>query len=84
MGRSFAAAMIIRAYRRARSGQRVEVACNGGMGRTGTVIACMAFLAGHPADDAVGWTRRHYRSHAVETPAQRRWIRWFATQVNCP
>jgi hypothetical protein len=75
-----AAAMIIQAYERARSGQRVEVACGGGIGRTGTVIACMAILAGHPADDAVGWTRRHYRPRAVETPGQRRWIKWFATQ----
>ncbi len=74
-----ATAVIIQAYRRARSGQRVEVACTGGTGRTGTVIACMAILAGHPADDAVGWTRRHYRPRAVETPGQRRWIRWFAT-----
>jgi hypothetical protein len=78
-----AATMITKAYRLARSGQRVEVACHGGTGRTGTVIACMAILAGHPAADAVSWTRRHYRRRAVETPAQRRWIRWFATG-HCP
>jgi protein-tyrosine phosphatase len=58
----------------------VEVACGGGTGRTGTVLACMAVLAGHPADDAVAWTRRHYRRHAVETPGQRRWVRWFAAE----
>ncbi|WP_250287566.1 MULTISPECIES: protein-tyrosine phosphatase family protein [unclassified Frankia] len=73
-----AAAMICHAYLLAHGGQRVEVACGGGTGRTGTVLACMAVLAGHPAADAVGWARRHYRPRAVETPGQRRWIRWFA------
>jgi hypothetical protein len=73
-----AAAAIGRAYVMAREGRRVEVACGGGTGRTGTVIACLAVLAGHPADDAVAWTRREYRPKAVETPAQRRWVTWFA------
>ena len=74
-----AAAAIEHAYLLARAGRRVEIACGGGTGRTGTVIACMAILAGHPADDAVAWTRHHYRPRAVETSGQRRWIRWFAT-----
>jgi hypothetical protein len=73
-----AAELIGDAYRRALAGERVEVACGGGVGRTGTVIACLAVLAGHPAADAVGWTRRNYRRRAVETPGQRRWIAWFA------
>ncbi len=76
-----AAASITAAYERARRGDRVEVACTGGTGRTGTVLACMAVLAGHPAGDAVAWTRRTYRRHAVETPGQRRWVRWFAEQT---
>jgi hypothetical protein len=73
-----AAAGIVEAYERARAGERVEVACTGGTGRTGTVIACMAVLAGHPAHDAVAWTRSHYRRRAVETPGQRRFIARFA------
>jgi hypothetical protein len=73
-----AAAAIAKAYALAREGQRVEVACGGGTGRTGTVIACLAVLAGHPAEDAVAWTRRTYRARAVETPGQRRWVLWFA------
>ena len=73
-----AAAAIERAYLLARGGRLVEVTCGGGNGRTGTVIACMAVLAGHPADDAVAWTRRNYRRHAVETPGQRQWVRRFA------
>lgn len=77
--RAAAKAQIIAAFERARAGERVEVACGGGNGRTGTVIACMAVLAGHPAADAVPWTRSHYRRHAVETPWQKRWVGWFAS-----
>ncbi|WP_019630358.1 protein-tyrosine phosphatase family protein [Actinomadura atramentaria] len=62
---------------RARAGERVEVACGGGVGRTGTVVACLAVLAGTPAADAVAWAREHYRPRAVETPWQRRWVRRF-------
>jgi hypothetical protein len=76
-----AAALIRHGYRLARSGALVEVACWGGNGRTGTVIACMAVLAGHPAADAVEWTRRHYRPRAIETRGQRRWVAWFAAHV---
>lgn len=53
----------------------VEIACEGGRGRTGTAIALLARLAGVPADDAVAWTRANYRKGSVETPAQRRFVR---------
>jgi hypothetical protein len=76
-----AAAAIQHAFQRARDGEHVEVACHGGTGRTGTVVACMAVLAGHPVEDAVDWARRHYRPRAVETRGQRRWVTWFATAV---
>jgi protein-tyrosine phosphatase len=59
------------------AGDQVEVACGGGVGRTGTVIACLAVLAGVPPTEAVAWTRRHYHRRAVETPWQRRWVRRF-------
>jgi hypothetical protein len=52
--------------------ERVEVACGGGVGRTGTALACMAVLDGVPADEAVAFSRR-----AVETPWQRRFVRHF-------
>ena len=54
--------------------QRVEVACHGGAGRTGTALALLAVLGGVPVDDAVDWVRRAYRPTAVETPWQRRWV----------
>lgn len=55
--------------------QRVEVACGGGRGRTGTALAVMAVLAGVDPAEAVQWVRAHYHPRAVETPGQRRWIR---------
>lgn len=69
------------AHDRARAGQRVEVACGGGVGRTGTVIACLAVLSGEPAGHAVAWTRATYHPRAVETPWQRRWVIRFAERV---
>lgn len=68
-----ALAAILDAHDRAVT-QRVEVACDGGIGRTGTAIALLARLAGIPAADAVAWTRAHYRADAVETPWQRRFV----------
>jgi hypothetical protein len=59
---------------RARSGQRVEVGCLGGHGRTGTALACLAVLIGHPAVDAVEWVRTTYCSDAVETPEQEAFV----------
>jgi protein-tyrosine phosphatase len=75
-----AAAAIVRLHARAVAGERVEITCGGGTGRTGTVIACLAVLAGVPGGEAVAWTRAHYRRHAVETPGQRRFVRRFAAR----
>lgn len=68
-------------HRRAHDGEPVEVACGGGVGRTGTVIACLAVLAGLGPADALGWAREHHHPRAVETPWQRRWIRRFADEA---
>jgi protein-tyrosine phosphatase len=57
---------------------RVEIACGGGRGRTGTALACLAVLDGVPADRAVAFVRRHYHPGAVETPWQRRYVAHFA------
>jgi protein-tyrosine phosphatase len=57
--------------------QRVELACGGGRGRTGTALACLAVLDGIPADDAVAWVREHYDRRAVETGGQRRFVAAF-------
>jgi len=58
--------------------ERVEVACAGGHGRTGTALACLAVLDGVPAGEAVDFVRRNYHPRAVETPWQKRYVRRFA------
>lgn len=59
---------------RARQGQSVEIGCLGGHGRTGTALALLAVLAGHPSDDAVAWVRTHYCPKAVETGEQQAYV----------
>ena len=64
------------AWQRA-AAERVELACDGGRGRTGTALACLAILDGVPNSGAVAFVREHYHRHAVETPWQRRYVaRW--------
>ncbi|WP_327153046.1 protein-tyrosine phosphatase family protein [Streptomyces tubercidicus] len=58
--------------------ERVEIACAGGRGRTGTALACLAVLDGVPAAEAVDFVRRNYDPRAVETPWQKRYVRRFA------
>jgi protein-tyrosine phosphatase len=69
---------LLDAYARATSGERVEVACRGGVGRTGTALAALAVLDGLPPARAVAWVRERYHPRAVETPWQRRWLQHLA------
>jgi protein-tyrosine phosphatase family protein len=62
---------------RARAGALVEVGCIGGHGRTGTALACLAILTGHPPGDAVAWVRAAYCRDAVETGKQEAFIVGF-------
>jgi hypothetical protein len=57
--------------------ERVEIACGGGLGRTGTALACLAVLDGVPNHQAVAYVREHYARRAVETPWQRRFVARF-------
>ena len=63
------------AHHRARTGERVEVACRGGLGRTGTALAALAILDGLSPREAFTWVRSNYHCRAIETPWQRRWLR---------
>ncbi|GAA2125196.1 protein-tyrosine phosphatase family protein [Streptomyces synnematoformans] len=74
--RPAAEAALREAWERAAS-ERVEVACGGGVGRTGTALACLAVLDGVPAARAVSYVREHYHRRAVETPWQRRYVARF-------
>lgn len=81
--RHLARAVLAEALERA-AYERVEVACGGGLGRTGTALACMAVLDGVPPDEAVAFVRRHYHRRAVETPWQRRFVRRFDGAADGP
>ena len=76
-----AVAQIESVFARARGGEGVEIGCLGGLGRTGTVLACMAILAGVDPAESVSWVRQHYRAEAVETAEQEAWVAWFGRQI---
>jgi len=81
-----AAEQICRAFDLAHRGEHVEVGCAGGIGRTGTILACMAVLAGEPKINAVKWVRENYDQDAVEPdqqgrPIQECWVERFADYV---
>ena len=73
---------IVAAFKRAKAGEHVEVGCIGGLGRTGTVLACMAVLAGVAPNNAVAWVRQNYHQRAVENGDQQHWVLWFADEVS--
>jgi atypical dual specificity phosphatase len=59
------------------SGHSVAVHCGGGIGRTGTLVACYLTGGGLSADEAIAEVRR-LRPGSVETPAQEAAVRAFA------
>ncbi len=73
---------ITNAFDRARAGARVEVGCLGGLGRTGTVLACFVVLCGFSPLSAIEWVRANYDRRAIETAAQEDWVGWFASRHN--
>ncbi|WP_105971844.1 protein-tyrosine phosphatase family protein [Streptomyces geranii] len=75
--RADARAALVEVWERA-ADERVEVACGGGRGRTGTALACLAVLDGVPAGEAVAFVRAGYDRRAVETPWQARYVRRFS------
>lgn len=58
---------------RIRTGQHVVVACRGGLGRTGTVVACLLRDCGLSGPEAIALTRRS-RHRTIETAAQEAFI----------
>ncbi len=61
--------------------ERVEIACGGGMGRTGTAMSLLAVMSGVEPADAVAWARENYHLRAVETRRQRQWIKEAAARL---
>jgi protein-tyrosine phosphatase len=68
-------------HARAKTGENVQIACYGGLGRTGTVLSCLAVCAGVPVGDAVEWVRSNYDRRAVETDEQVRFVGTFASSI---
>ena len=62
--------------KRLATGERLYVHCIGGLGRTGTVFACLLKLFGAEGD-LVQLVRAIYRPTAVESPEQRAFIAAF-------
>jgi hypothetical protein len=59
--------------------ERIYVGCMAGKGRTGLFMATLAYLSGE--DDPVAFVRQRYYAHAVETPAQERYVKSFDRKV---
>ncbi len=55
------------------NGENVVVACRGGLGRTGTVVACLLRDRGLDGDAAIALTRAS-RHDTIETPDQERFV----------
>ena len=59
-------------------GQKIGVFCQGGHGRTGTILAILVWLAGivQEKEDPVEWVRENYCCKAVETADQIEYIEY--------
>jgi protein tyrosine phosphatase len=73
--------IVLDIHDRAKSGELVEIACYGGIGRTGTMLSCLAVVSDVDAPNAVQWVRSHYDHRAVETDAQRALIERFVQSL---
>jgi protein-tyrosine phosphatase len=61
------------------SGMVVVVHCRGGLGRTGTVVACCLVRMGRSSEEAMAITRKA-RPGAIESDVQEDWVRSFAAK----
>ncbi|VEI12960.1 Protein-tyrosine phosphatase [Trueperella bialowiezensis] len=62
--------------------ERVEIVCRGGVGRTGTALAIIAVLEGMDPQEAIDFIKQNYAHDAVETPAQRAFVRDMGAERN--
>ena len=69
---------------RATPNDAYHIGCKAGIGRTGTVMACLAIMAGAVEGDPVAWLRAAYFQGAIETPGQEAFVRGFARERLAP
>lgn len=67
---------------RIRKGQKVEVGCIGGHGRTGTILAVMNVLIGAKPDEAIEHVKTKYCHHAIESEVQEWYVDWVYAVIN--
>lgn len=72
---------IVEAIHQARVAGDVAIACMGGVGRTGTVAACVLVDAGWTPADAIAEVRRVRHPTAVETEEQVAFVETFASHA---
>jgi protein-tyrosine phosphatase len=75
---------ILASIAEARSASDVAVACMGGVGRTGTVVACALVAAGWTAEAAISRVRALRHPTAVETPSQERFVGSYRGALDGP
>ena len=63
---------------------RVDIACRGGVGRTGTALACIATLDGMDPTNTLKLIRDTYHPRAAETPWQQWYISNFSSTTTTP
>jgi atypical dual specificity phosphatase len=63
-----------------RAGQRVAVHCGGGLGRTGTLLACYLVHEGLSASEAIARVRAA-RPGSIETPEQEGAVHAYAARL---
>lgn len=56
------------------AGESIVLHCMGGLGRTGSMAACLLMDTGVPVDEAIARVRQA-RPRAIETTAQEKWLR---------
>ena len=76
-------AQMLEAMRAAPDGA-YHIGCKAGIGRTGTVMACLAIMAGAVEGDPVAWLRAAYFQGAIETPGQEAFVRSFTAAASVP